>query len=165
MSKDKIEMKRFLTTITISLLLFTASCSNKKQQEAEAMSFYNQASEYYKNNDLKKAEAMADSMLLHYSKLSYPKAMASNLKQQIAKDRSMAAIDSISETINQLKIEKLIAQRETPDTAQLQQIDQQIDSLELLKKPFRELYNGIVSDELRQSACRQCVVHMQNARR
>ena len=141
---------------------FLISCSDNKKGD-EALSLYNIAQEYYLNAKLDSANIIIDPLNSNYSSIQDVKYLTKTLQQSIAKDKSMYAIDSLSDIINEHKIRKLRLTKDEAVQEKINLIQLQIDSLEKQKVPFREIYNNIRDKELNE--CKQCVVYMRNTRK
>lgn len=141
---------------------FFISCNDNKKED-EALLLYNIAYEYYLNANLDSAIIIIDSLNSNYSSIQDIRYLTKTLQQSIVKDRSMYAIDSLSDIINAYKIKKLQLIRDKAVQEEINLIQLQIDSLEKQKDPFRDVYNSIRNKEL--SECKQCVVYMRKSRK
>ena len=156
-------MKRFVILLILLFVLLISAC-NRDRGEKDAMKYYDMAWQYYLDKNLYNAEVTLDSLEIQFPSASKARVRATKLRRTIEKDRSTNSIDSLAAVINEYKRKLLVMERESVDQVEIKEMENMIDSLERQKAPFKEIYNRITTEELKNDACRQCVIHMQNVR-
>ena len=147
----------------LSVLIVVNGCKGKRKEE-EAKAYYEIAYTYYLNNKIDSAKWVIDSLHIKYPAATHARGLSNRLSQSIEKIKAMNSVDSISEIVNTHKTKRAKLLRLKNKEKEIELIEQMIDSLEGFKEPFLTIYNDIRATETQFDACRQCVIHMQNAR-